>query len=153
MKKVIITQHICTFDADANVANLSVCTKPDGYKTLIYTSGVNKSKLYCRILLEVSASLEVDHINGDTLDNRRNNLRIVTSQQNKFNTLQKNKKSGLPKGVTKHGPSYRAAIWWNYQRYYLGTFPTIELAKQAYLRAAQSFQGNYAAHLSRDKVA
>ena len=152
MKTVSITRDLCVFDDDANTIGLSVCTKPDGYKTLVYSSGPYVHKYYCRILMNASPTEEVDHINGDTLDNRRCNLRLVSSQQNKFNTaVRKTKTSGLPKGVSKHGPSYRAAICWKYQIYYLGVFPTVELAEKAYKEAAVKFQGEHAAHLSRVK--
>lgn len=42
---------------------------------------------------------EVDHINGDTLDNRRNNLRIVTHQQNLYNQTPQTGRTSKYKGV------------------------------------------------------
>ena len=150
MKTVVITGNICIFDVDADTSGLSVCTKPDGYKTVVYSAGPLNSKYYCRVLLGVTKGQEVDHINGNTLDNRLCNLRIATSQQNKFNqSVRKTKVSGLPKGVTKHGPSYRAAIWINYTRYYLGTFITVAEAEAAYLTAAEKYQKEFASHISR----
>lgn len=150
MKVVTITGNECVFDADADTSGLSVCTKPDGYKTVVYSAGALASRYYCRILLNAVNGQEVDHINGNTLDNRRCNLRLATSQQNKFNqTVRKTKASGLPKGVTKHGPSYRAIIWINYTRYYLGTFITVAEAEAAYLAAAEKYHKEFASHISR----
>lgn len=48
----------------------------------------------------------VDHINGNSLDNRRENLRIVTQQQNMFN------RTKLAKG----GTSKYKGVYWNKQR-------------------------------------
>jgi len=137
--------HECLFDAGTITYNLSVCVKPDGYKTIVYTTGINKSKLFCRILLNAPKGLEVDHINGNTLDNRKCNLRLVTSQQNKFNTKKRGDLS-LPKGVHRHGNNYRAAITHNYTRYNLGTYPTVERAEAAYKAKAEAFQKEYAFH-------
>src|SRR4051794_8623449 len=44
-----------------------------------------KKVMLHRFLLDVPSGFEVDHINRDKLDNRRNNLRIVTHQQNNMN--------------------------------------------------------------------
>lgn len=57
-------------------------------------------------LLQPEAGLIVDHINGDGLDNRRNNLRIATPQQNTYNRAKSEGHKGKPclsiyKGVTK----------------------------------------------------
>lgn len=49
-----------------------------------------------RELLGLERGREVDHINGDTLDNRRANLRAVTHAQNMQNRkLHKNNTSGI----------------------------------------------------------
>jgi hypothetical protein len=57
-----------------------------------------------RFLLDAPKGMQVDHINHDTLDNRRSNLRIVTTnQQNNENRngAHKNSKTGI-RGVTIH---------------------------------------------------
>jgi len=68
------------------------------YRYAIRTITINK-KLYQvrmhRIIMHAPTELIIDHINGDTLDNRKSNLRIVTYQQNSSNVrLYSHNKSG-----------------------------------------------------------
>ena len=58
------------------------------------------------------SSLTIDHINGDRLDNRIENLRVVSQSDNNLNTLlpwRPNKVTGVA-GVKKHGCKYRSMI-------------------------------------------
>jgi hypothetical protein len=90
--------------------------------------------------------LEVDHINGNGLDNRRSNLRLVTRQQNSMNRgLNRNNTTGY-KGVTRPmgSRSYIASVKFNYRRIYLGSFPTAESAARAYDAAARRYHGEHA---------
>jgi hypothetical protein len=88
----------------------------------------------------------VDHINHDTLDNRRSNLRIVTHAQNKQNSrCYKNNKSGY-KGVSFHAPSgqYFSRIKVNGISIHLGYRLTAELSYGDYCKAALKYFGDYA---------
>ena len=59
-----------------------------------------KTILMHRLLLDAPEGMEVDHINGNGLDNRRANLRLVSLQQNRQNRSKgRNNQSGF-KGVT-----------------------------------------------------
>ena len=83
----------------------------------------------------------IDHINGIRDDNRICNLRDVNRSQNKQNQkVAKTNKIGL-KGVRlnnqlKHKKSYIAEIAVNGEQFYLGAYPTPELAHEAYCKAA-----------------
>ena len=58
------------------------------------------------------SSLTIDHINGDILDNRIENLRVVSQSDNNLNTLlpwKPNKDTGIP-GVCLHWDGYRTKI-------------------------------------------
>ena len=148
MKFATISGHECIFDGDAEVINLQVIIKANGYKRLVYVTGDNKGKSYAQVYLDTPEGILTDHRNGNSLDNRRANLREATRQQNNVNTL-KAKGKELPKGVFKHGEGYRARLCCNGVAHNLGTWPTPELAETAYNNKAEELHGDFAAHISR----
>lgn len=72
----------------------------------------------------------IDHINGNRIDNRVENLRITTQRENQFN--RPNAKGYCWIGENK---KWRAQIRLNGKIIYLGLYDTEEEAHQAYLRA------------------
>jgi hypothetical protein len=60
-------------------------------KTNIKIDGKYYSRTMHRLLLSAPKELDVDHINRNTLDNRRSNLRLVTQSQNSMNMKMQNK--------------------------------------------------------------
>ena len=82
--------------------------------------------------------LEVDHINGDILDNRIVNLRLCSRKQNNENQHgpRRVKTSSSFKGVFRRKDKWRAAICHNKIQRQLGTFDTEQAAYKAYLAAA-----------------
>ncbi len=87
----------------------------------------------------------VDHRKGDGLDNRWETLRNADYTGNSQNNRgQKDKASGLPKGVSMNGVNYRAQIRHNGTKTHLGTFKTIEEARRVYCEAAVRLHGEFA---------
>jgi hypothetical protein len=88
---------------------------------------------------------EIDHVNGDSSDNRLVNLRASTRALNAKNRAPNIGKL-LPKGVTlgKGRSNYEARIVSNGVRETLGYFATAEDAHQAYLEAAEARFGEWA---------
>lgn len=88
--------------------------------------------------------VDVDHINRDTLDNQRSNLRACSRRQNSTNqVVRRNNKIGL-KGVNEL-PSgrFRAQIMCDGKRHRIGTFDTPEQAHMAYREAATRLHGQF----------
>ena len=85
--------------------------------------------------------LQVDHIDRDTMNNRRSNLRVVTQSQNMAN-LGLRKGSKVPfKGVSINAGKYVATC----NSVPVGTFPTAIQAALAYDAAAVIHFGEHAA--------
>jgi hypothetical protein len=84
-----------------------------------------------------------DHRSGDTLDNRRSNLRIATYRQNAANARRK-RDLDLPRGVrpSPSGKRWIARIGANGR--HVGSYPTIELAARARDEAAKAMFGGFA---------
>ena len=92
------------------------------------------------------STLDVDHINGDSFDNRISNLRPATKSQNIANRrLNKSSKTGL-KGVSffKRDKVYIAQIMKDGKSIYLGRHKTAEEAHLAYCEAATRLFGEFA---------
>lgn len=94
--------------------------------------------------LEAGDPRQVDHVNGDTLDNRRANLRICSKDENCRNRrVHSNNRLGI-KGVSAHGDKFRSEIQINKRRIYLGLHDTAELANEFYALAAEMLHGEFA---------
>lgn len=86
--------------------------------------GKKKTVRLHRWVMDAPDDMDVDHINGNSLDNRRTNLRLVTHQENMQNRgASKNNSSGY-RGVYwyKPGKRWRATTMFNKKQYYLGEF-------------------------------
>lgn len=112
-----------------------------------YTVNAHTRLLLHRILLNPCDDQVVDHINHDTLDCRRENLRICTHTENKQNRS----------GPTRSCKSGVRNVWWdpaqgkwrvvvkaNLKRHHIGFFETLEEAGIAAAAARKRLHGEFA---------
>jgi len=98
-----------------------------------------------RFIMSCPPGSVVDHINGNWLDCRRENLRICTNAENSRNVSIKRTNTTGFKGVS-FAPKrrkYRASIRINGKYKYLGYFDTPEAASNAYQKAAKELFGEF----------
>jgi hypothetical protein len=90
--------------------------------------------------------LEIDHIDGNKLNNQKINLRVVTHQQNMMNKRKLTKGFSIYKGVylDKRNQKWNVKICINWERIHLGTFTNEEDAGRAYDIGAIKYYGEYA---------
>ena len=117
-----------------------------GYAARSETLDGKKRTIYLhREILKVDAGSLVDHINGDRLDNRRQNLRIATPAENAANSKDRPRRSGY-RGVYPHKPTGRwiAQISAGGHVRHLGIYDDPEAAARAYDLAARVQWGQFA---------
>ena len=87
----------------------------------------------------------VDHINGNTLDNRKCNLRICSVAENARNQKRKSTNTSGYKGVTwfKRYSRWRAQIMINGKGIHLGYYDDIKDAADAYNKASKELHGDF----------
>ena len=103
-----------------------------GYANRNYlVNGKTKHDSIHRMLMNPPRGMHTDHINRNPLDNRRNNLRIVTNSINQYNRKSTNKGYSYD-GRIKNKP-WRARIRRNGKDYHIGYFKTAKQARLAYL--------------------
>lgn len=119
--------------------------KGDGRGIYAFTTmpGEKRSIALHRILMSPPAGMVVDHINRNSLDNRRQNLRVCSHRENLWNRNNGRQTHSGFIGVTPNGRGWSAKIRRGKQ-VYLGHFPSAEQAARAYDAAALEHYGEFA---------
>lgn len=113
--------------------------------TIGYAKTGSSSRLMRRLIMGSPPGLEIDHINHDRLDNRRDNLRVCTRHQNQRNRSHSAGTRFPFKGVfqTTSG-RFGGQIYARGRKRNLGTYDTPTQAAKAYDQAAQEHFGEFA---------
>jgi HNH endonuclease len=112
--------------------------------------GRNHFLLMHRVILGASPGTQVDHRDGDGLNNRRSNLRYCTYTQNAANGRAKRRSDGTSryKGVSRAADSanarWRARVMVNGRNISLGRYDTEEAAARAYDAFVLVLYGDFA---------
>jgi hypothetical protein len=132
------------------LGGLTVCVQHVGrrtkrfYAVLVYP-GRKLRKLHRVILGITDPKVLVDHINGNTLDNRRCNLRITDSQGNRLNTRKANKPlTSQYIGVSwnKAKRRYRCIVYHEGKHKHCGYFDNEHDAARSYNKLAKELYGD-----------
>lgn len=126
----------------------SYCPNRGGYavRNETYAPGKHRYLLMARFIMNAPKGKFVDHINGDTLDNRRSNLRIATHAQNQMNQRRRSDNTSGYKGVqwSKQKQKWIAVAWKAGHLYYGGASGDKVEAAEAYDRLATRLFGEFA---------
>lgn len=122
------------------------CGRYAARATHYYIDGKRKQKwiFMHKLIADAPEKMQVDHINRNTFDNRKDNLRICTHQQNSFNH------PGYgTRGVTKvtNRPlkkPYCVRLMLNGKSLYFGYYATLEEAKSVWKEKAKGYYGEFA---------
>lgn len=97
-----------------------------------------------QLILPNKYGFEVDHIDGNGLNNTRSNLRYATKAQNAQNRSVTGNGASKYKGVSKSGYRWRATIRVNGEFKHIGVFDTQIKAAKAYDSQAKKYFGEFA---------
>ena len=154
MKEITLTQGKVALVDDEDFEELSkyrwsVCKKGrnNWYARRHQYVGPGKyAKVYMHKHIMNETGLIVDHINGNSLNNQRSNLRYCTQAQNAMNSRHQEKCASKFKGVSKHirFKTWQAAIVYQRKRIWLGCHGCEEAAALAYNKKAVELFGEFA---------
>jgi hypothetical protein len=149
MKKIPLTQGLFAIVDDEDFERLS---KFKWHATINPSTGKfqarrrNKSQhvyMQCEIVSRTIGK-QIDHRNGDSLDNQKENLRLCSASQNCCNRRMKQFNTSGFKGVEKKGKKFCARIKAGMNHIWIGTFKTSIEAARAYNEAAKKYHGEFA---------
>ena len=151
MRKIQLSRNKYTIVDDKDFLLLEkfvwICSSA-GYAVRHLTDCVGNKKtiLMHRQILNAPKKMEIDHVNNDRLDNRRENLRFCSHWENTCNRkISLNNKSGY-KGVSwdKKARKWRTTIQSKYKSMYLGCYSSKIEAAGVYNQYARELFGDFA---------
>jgi hypothetical protein len=121
---------------------LSPYRSGEKFRVTAYDPQTQIKYLLHRVIMSPPASMVVDHINGDPLDNRRCNLRVCTQQQNSQNSAKPTSNTSGVKGVCFDKGS---GLWLvRVGEKTIGRYRSLTEATLAYNNSAQEIFGEFA---------
>lgn len=113
-----------------------------GRRYAVRTINHSQKQYMHRLIMNAPKGMEIDHINGNELDNRKDNLRIVTIRQNQLNA--KNHKDSISgyKGVYLRRKDNKWVVY--IEKKFMGAFLDKAEAALTYNNSARKLYGEYA---------
>ena len=106
------------------------------------------------LIMKIPKGMVLDHIDRNTLNNQKSNLRLCTLSQNNMNRVRKlnDKYTSKYRGVFfhKHCQKYTGHVGLNHKRYYIGYYKNELDAAHAYDTLAKKLHGEFASINIRD---
>lgn len=151
-KTIPLTQSKVTIVDEADydwLAQWSWIYKPtrdtdNGYAQTTWYNPSKVTIVMARLIMNTPKGMFTDHINGNTLDNRRCNLRVCTRTENGRNRKKHKNSKSKYKGVYLEGRKWRVQIRVNKKLVNVGTFDSEIEAAKAYNEAALKYFGEFA---------
>ena len=152
MKEILLPNGLITIVDDDDYEYLSLkkwnCDHLNYVRRIERINGKRKAVFMHRIINHTPDGFQTDHINNNPLDNRKENLRTATSEQNKYNKgkYKKRKTDSNYKGVIldEKTQKYVAYIQKDKKRKSIGYYKTEEEAALAYNEYAILLFGEFA---------
>jgi hypothetical protein len=145
MKTIKITRGLLVKVDNSDYPSMSrhpwfALPKPDGRVYAIGKNGGCKMVRMHRVIVGAASNQIVDHINGDSLDNRRCNLRVTDASGNARNRKPQGEIPYI--GVNRSGRGYHAYVrpTPHGNKLYLGTYSTPEYAALAYDQSCRNYK-------------
>jgi hypothetical protein len=155
MRKIPLTQGQVAFVDDDDYEMVSAYKwfahwNRTGHSFYAYTNinvgNGRKTLAMHNLIVKTPSNMQIDHINHDTLDNKRGNLRLCTKSQNMMNKKCYHNNTSGYKGVhwNPQNSKWRAQIQFNKKKKHLGYYNTPQDAAMAYDCVASKMYGEYA---------
>lgn len=109
--------------------NMNRSNHLDGVKTKVQVNNIRTQYWLHNLILNNFDNTVVDHFDGNTLNNKKSNLRIVTKNENATNIKIKKKSTSGHRNVTKDNNKFRVIFNKNGVRYDFGRYDTVKEAK------------------------
>jgi hypothetical protein len=148
-----LSQGLCALVDDVDYAELSrfkwsAAKRGDAFYAVRGIGGrANRRLVYLhRVILNAQHGQDVDHVNGDGLDNRRGNIRIATTAENmhRRDASKQNASGYRGVGFEQRRGKWSAQIKLDRRCYFLGYFNDPLDAARAYDKAAAEMHGEFA---------